>query len=589
MSQSLYNRYRPQAFSNITGQSAAVEVLSRVASRGNPSHAYLFSGPRGCGKTTTARVLAKALNCLNLKENGDPCNGCCNCLSITEGKCLDVVEIDGASNNGVDAIRDLKAHVDLAPISCPWKIYIVDEVHMLSAGAFNAFLKTLEEPPSHVVFILATTNPSKVPVTVRSRCQQIPFRSINVRDMAERLSKVAESEKAAFDKEAIWEIGRLADGSLRDGLSLMEQALILGDGTIDEATVAKITGGGTYSELCRWVKSFSLQAESLESLSSMFQRGASVEDVAKGLYRIFRDMWIARLWGEKGLSALEVSPWEREFLKESSLKWDEIALRKVMDLLVSLLPEARRGLEGDVFVGMVLSSLIPPSDDLKPLEVSTVPLDFEKSVLKTPEEPEAEKKLNDKKFQPTSQGEDIFLEGNFSKAPHIISALAFCSLEKDGKNLSVLVPDERPYSFELLKGDRNAYILQSMLSEEGTDGRLSISWKGKTKDFLPLDQIGEDSKKDESSNDKDKKYKFKDKVKTHIGAKPQGPQGENAGLLRSEGPAEELKGLEGIMKAMKSQMSLDLLYVRKEDDMERDSEEESSEEGDDGLDGGGER
>lgn len=171
---SLYRRYRPQSFSDMIGQSAAISVVTRAIQSGAVGHAYLFSGPRGCGKTTVARLFAKAVNCPD-RKGAEPCNECQTCRAIVEGSCLDVVEIDGASNNSVDEIRDLKERVALASFTCPYKIYIIDEVHMLSISAFNALLKTLEEPPERVVFILATTAPYKVPATIRSRCQHIPF------------------------------------------------------------------------------------------------------------------------------------------------------------------------------------------------------------------------------------------------------------------------------------------------------------------------------------------------------------------------------------------------------------------------------
>ena len=173
-------------------------------------HAYLFSGPRGCGKTTVARILAKALNCLS-PESGEPCCGCRSCQAIAGGESLDVVEIDGASNNSVDEIRELKTHVALAPFSSKYKVYIIDEVHMLSMAAFNALLKTLEEPPSYVVFVLATTEPHKVPVTIRSRCQHIPFHSIGTRRIFDRLRQIVEWEGADAQPEALWEVASVLD------------------------------------------------------------------------------------------------------------------------------------------------------------------------------------------------------------------------------------------------------------------------------------------------------------------------------------------------------------------------------------------
>lgn len=526
---SLYRRYRPQTFRDVTGQDTAVELICRAVTKGNAAHAYLFSGPRGCGKTTVARLLAKAVNCENRGENCEPCNLCGTCRSITDGNCLDVVEIDGASNNGVADIRDLKSHVDLATFSCPRKIYIVDEVHMLTKEAFNALLKTLEEPPDSVMFILATTEPLKVPVTVRSRCQHIPFRSIGLEDMVKRLSFVADKEKLTWDKEAIWEISRQADGSLRDGLSLMEQAVSLGDGTIGEDVVARITGGGNHAELCRWLQSFSAQAESLVSLEEMFLKGASVERVANGLYRIFRDLWIVARWGHKGLSALNVSPWEGEFLKECSSRWDEACLRRLMELLASLIAEAKRGLEKDVFSGIVLSAMVPqePRSRLEPRN---------EAEPKPGVVPETVSKPGDR---------DIFMDRYFDAVPHLVAALAFCRVDRDGENLSISVPEDRRYSFELLTGDRNAYLLQSLLAEEGFEGTVSVCWNGKKLDFSPLSQV--------------------DVVKVPAAsAEPE----EN----KDDRHDENGEGLEWAIRAVRSQTPADVLYIRRDDDPERDED-----------------
>ncbi len=534
---SLYRRYRPQTFGDVTGQNTAVEVISRAVTKGNAGHAYLFSGPRGCGKTTVARLFAKAMNCENRGENGEPCNRCEACRSIAEGNCLDVVEIDGASNNRVDEIRDLKSHVGLASFSCPWKIYIVDEVHMLSIGAFNALLKTLEEPPDSVMFILATTEPFKVPVTIRSRCQHIPFRAIGIEDMVERLGAVADMEKLSFDDEALWEIARQADGGLRDGLSLLEQAMALGDGTIDMALIDRIVGGGSHGELCRWLESFSPDAESLASLEDMFSRGASVERVVNGLYRIFRDMWIVSRWGERGIGVLNASPWESDFLKKGASRWDEAFLRETMDLLASLIPEARRGLRRDVFSGMLISAMVPPcSGGPKEASAETVPIVSTPTLNRDPG--------------------IIPMLHYFDRAPHIVAALAFCGIGREGENFLVEVPEERQYSFELLSGDRNAYLLQSILAEDGVCGSLSLCWKNVRRDFQPLSEAeapdlpvppgGEDAYFEGDT-----------------------PQTWSASPANDDGVSESGDtGLERALKVVRSQVSGEILYIRHDDELE---------------------
>lgn len=218
----LYRKWRPQVFSDVSGQNHITETLMNEISTGRLSHAYLFTGSRGTGKTTCAKILAKAVNCLN-PQNGSPCNECSICKGIDDGSVLDVTEIDAASNNSVDNIRDLRDEVNFTPAAAKYRVYIIDEVHMLSSGAFNALLKTLEEPPSHVLFILATTEVQKLPATILSRCQRFDFRRIPSEDIAARLMTVAENENLQLHDDAALLIARLADGALRDALSILDQ------------------------------------------------------------------------------------------------------------------------------------------------------------------------------------------------------------------------------------------------------------------------------------------------------------------------------------------------------------------------------
>jgi len=218
----LYRKWRPQVFSDVSGQSHITETLMNEISSGRLSHAYLFTGSRGTGKTTCAKILAKAVNCLN-HQNGSPCNECRICKGIDDGSILDVTEIDAASNNSVDNIRDLRDEVNFTPAAAKYRVYIIDEVHMLSTGAFNALLKTLEEPPEHVLFILATTEVQKLPATILSRCQRFDFRRIPPEDIAARLMTVAENENLELSNDAALLIARVADGALRDALSILDQ------------------------------------------------------------------------------------------------------------------------------------------------------------------------------------------------------------------------------------------------------------------------------------------------------------------------------------------------------------------------------
>lgn len=356
---SLYRRYRPQKFSDMVGQNAAVSVLRGSLKKGHLGHAYLFSGPRGCGKTSAARLVAKGLNCQKFESDGEPCGECDACNAIALGEHLDVIEIDGASNRGINEIRDLKSHVNLKPLSAPHKVYIIDEVHMLTDTAFNALLKTLEEPPPNVVFLLATTEPYKVPVTIRSRCQHIPFHRISMADMVNRVAYVCGVENIQADMEAIWEISRQADGALRDALSLTEQAVSLGKGNLTLESVKILTGGSNRTELEKWVINLRHDPkESNASLHEMLARGISTERLTESLFAVFRDMWIFSLWGEKGMEALEISDEEGKFLREETPFWSVEKLKSACIFCNSILPRARYGMRMEVFSGLIMLELL---------------------------------------------------------------------------------------------------------------------------------------------------------------------------------------------------------------------------------------
>jgi DNA polymerase III subunit gamma/tau len=240
--QALYRKWRSQDFAEVVGQEHVTLTLRNALREGRMSHAYLFTGPRGTGKTSTARILAKAINCLDPDPAARPCNTCSICIAITEGRQLDLIEIDAASNRGIDEIRDLREKIGFRPNEARYKVYIIDEVHMLTKEAFNALLKTLEEPPPHAIFVLATTEPDRVPETVRSRCQRFDFRRIPTGEIVEHLAAILTDEGGKAEPEALVAIARRATGSMRDAVSLLDQLLSYGDDTLTLARVERVLG-----------------------------------------------------------------------------------------------------------------------------------------------------------------------------------------------------------------------------------------------------------------------------------------------------------------------------------------------------------
>ncbi|MCD8357236.1 MAG: DNA polymerase III subunit gamma/tau [Clostridia bacterium] len=295
MYQALYRKWRPTRFADVVGQRHITDTLRAQLESGRLSHAYLFTGTRGTGKTTCAKILARAVNCTNL-QGGDPCGDCPACRGILDGSVLDVVEIDAASNNGVDNIRDIRDEVRYTPASVKKRVYIIDEVHMLSQGAFNALLKTLEEPPEHVLFILATTEINKVPATILSRCQRFDFRRIAPHDIAQRLQEIAEEEQIPLTDGGARMIARLADGALRDALSILDRAAAGSSEPIDEEQVASgvgILAGDTAVDLMQYVLAGDLTA-AIGQLAESYTAGRELGAVLDQLLGLIRDMLLVK-------------------------------------------------------------------------------------------------------------------------------------------------------------------------------------------------------------------------------------------------------------------------------------------------------
>ena len=304
----LYNKYRPQTFDEVVGQRGIVRTLKNAIATGKIAHAYLFSGPRGTGKTTMARLFAKALNC---EEGlGAQCNQCSNCVAVTEGSHPDVIEIDAASNNGVDQVRELIDKVRYAPIKGRYKIYIIDEVHMMSQGAFNALLKTLEEPPEEVIFILATTEPYKVLPTILSRCQRFDFGKIEEMDIEKNIVNVLNQEGVTYEDKAVAEIAALADGGMRDALSILEQVLAYCGNELKESDVLTLFGLTSNSQKIELLKLIEAKDVSgvLAKLDAFLTGGVDIKRLNGNLLDILKDLLIFQKTGDANLmSSLTVS------------------------------------------------------------------------------------------------------------------------------------------------------------------------------------------------------------------------------------------------------------------------------------------
>lgn len=292
-SKSLYRLYRPLTFKDVVGQKALLSALTQAVKTKQLAHAYLFCGTRGTGKTSLARILARAVNCTEEKD-GNPCNQCSTCQGILNASLLDVIEIDAASNNSVDHIRKLTEEVVFTPTVCRYKVYIIDEVHMLSTGAFNALLKTLEEPPAHVIFILATTEPHKIPQTILSRCQRYDLKSYTIEELFSRLKDIAEEQGILADESALLTLAKLGEGSFRDTISLLDQCRNQFQGTFNRTDVLKMAGLSSDEELFALLQSLSTRdiLLSLENLRQLLEKGLSPLRLAHDFAWFFRDLLI---------------------------------------------------------------------------------------------------------------------------------------------------------------------------------------------------------------------------------------------------------------------------------------------------------
>ena len=340
MYQALYRKYRSQTFSQLVGQEVVAKTLKQAVEQEKISHAYLFSGPRGTGKTSVAKIFAKAMNCPN-QVGGEPCNNCYICQAVTDGSLEDVIEMDAASNNGVDEIRDIRDKSTYAPSIAKYKVYIIDEVHMLSTGAFNALLKTLEEPTPNVVFILATTELHKIPATILSRVQRFEFKSIKTQDIRDHIFQILEKEGIDYETEAVEIIARRAEGGMRDALSILDQALSLTqEATLTTAVSEEITGTISLSALDHYVAALAQKdvPGALQNLDLIFENGKSMTRFVVDLLQYLRDILIVQAGGE---NTHHSDAFERNLALPQDVLFEMISLatRSLADIKVSLQPK----------------------------------------------------------------------------------------------------------------------------------------------------------------------------------------------------------------------------------------------------------
>lgn len=501
--QALYRKYRPKTFDEIVGQKHVSKTLKNEIKANRISHAYLFCGGRGTGKTSTARIFSRAINCLNNKD-GNPCNECENCRGILDGTILDVIEIDAASNNGVDNIRDLREEARYTTSVASQKVYIIDEVHMLSTGAFNALLKLLEEPPSHVRFILATTEVHKVPKTIQSRCQRFDFKRISPQDIAGQLRFICENENIKFDEKALSLIAHAADGAMRDAIGILEQCLSINENCLSYKDVSEFLGAADNDILESYVLAISEgdAPKVLSIIDNYVNEGKSVLRFCEGVVSYFRNLLVAKLTPNPH-TALDVTEEEGKRLKETADLFTHEKLLYGVDLFLEGI-NTLKFLESSKTLLEVLSiKLLRPnlSNDIESLQVRIAEL--EQKIMRANFKPESpkdviseEKTKEEKKETKKTQKEEtprqqkpqggglakevksalkdiikILHERNHSTIMMALSNADFC--DDDGK-LGIVFPPELADTFmPMIKEGKE--VLEGVIGEViGKDTTISL-------------------------------------------------------------------------------------------------------------------
>ena len=510
MYQVLYRKWRPQTFADVSGQETVTAALKNEIKNGRLAHAYLFTGCRGTGKTTCAKILAKAVNCLHPKE-GDPCNECDICRGIDDGSIMDIVEIDAASNNGVDNIRELREEVNFTPSVATYRVYIIDEVHMLSAGAFNALLKTLEEPPAHVIFILATTEVHKLPATILSRCQRFDFGRISPEDIAARIQYVAEQEGFTVTPDAGLLLARLADGAMRDALSLLDQCLSHGC-EITADTVAKAAGMASNEHLYQ-LSDAVVNGDSgvaLAILDRLYRGGKDMERLCAEWVEHYRNIMIVQTVKDPA-DLIVATPDEWEGLRHAAQHQSPGAVLHILAVLQETLDRLRGGVSRRVEMETAVLRLCHPALDtgeqallrrIETLErqlkagVPVAPAPKAETPAKTPEQPKAEPALKPEPPapQPVSTEETVFdrwgevLERlQMTCAPLAAVLIGSSAMIRDD---FVVVCTENDMFRTLVTRDGNKKALTDVLKEiTGRDMRLGVKKVQAKQEDIPADPL----------------------------------------------------------------------------------------------------
>lgn len=373
--QVIARKYRPQSFQEIVGQKHITQTLNNALKNNRIPHAILFTGPRGTGKTSSARILAKALRCPNSVSDANgalfPCGACDSCIEIAESRSVDVIEIDGASNNGVDSIRELRETVGYMPSCGKFKIFIIDEVHMLSGSAFNALLKTLEEPPDHIIFIMATTEVHKIPQTILSRCQRFDFRRISLKEVSDQLAHICTSEKIEFEKEALWLIAKQGDGSMRDSQSLLDQVISFSNGPVTKTKTQEILGLTDRNLLFETLAAIldRNSAQLVDLLKKMRLTATDPELFMTELVELARHLLVVKTAGVEALSIVEIPESEFQELATYTQKSSTEDIHHLFDLLLKAIKDLSKSQDSYIVLEVLLLRLAtsPRIDDLHTL------------------------------------------------------------------------------------------------------------------------------------------------------------------------------------------------------------------------------